>query len=104
MRLWWFACATLMVCQTISFAASASQRERGASIFVESGCLHCHSIRNRGGHRGPDLSGVGRRLSKRRIRRQILEGSKVMPAFRDDLQPTELADLITYLRSCRDKR
>jgi hypothetical protein len=27
-----------------------------------------------------------------------------MPAFREALQETELADLLAYLRSCRDKK
>jgi mono/diheme cytochrome c family protein len=37
------------------------------------------------------------------MRRQITEGSKRMPPFGDTLQEKELADLISYLRSCRDK-
>jgi mono/diheme cytochrome c family protein len=57
-----------------------------------------------GGHKGPDLSGVGRRLKKDQMRRQITGGSRLMPPFRDELQETELADLISYLRSCRDKK
>jgi mono/diheme cytochrome c family protein len=32
-----------------------------------------------------------------------VNGSKVMPAFGDVLQPTELDDLVAYLRSCKDK-
>jgi mono/diheme cytochrome c family protein len=38
------------------------------------------------------------------MRRQITVGSKRMPSFGDTLQETELADLISYLRSCRDKQ
>ena len=41
--------------------------------------------------------------SKEAIRAQILNGSKVMPAFGDVLQPAELDDLVAYLRSCKDK-
>jgi len=37
------------------------------------------------------------------MRTQIVYGSKVMPAFGDDLEPDELRDLIAYLRSCREK-
>jgi hypothetical protein len=37
------------------------------------------------------------------MRRQIVCGSKVMPAFGDDLEPGELKDLIAYLKSCREK-
>ncbi len=85
-----------------SFAqASARQRARGAAVFSVSGCQHCHTMNHVGGHKGPDLSGVGRRKSKAAMRQQIVYGSKVMPAFGDVLAPDELKDLIAYLRSCR---
>jgi mono/diheme cytochrome c family protein len=94
----------LMVCSTQGFAFSRNQRAHGASVFVASGCSHCHSMRNVGGHKGPDLSGVGRRLKKDQMRRQITGGSRLMPPFGDTLQEMELADLISYLRYCRDKQ
>lgn len=84
-------------------SSSSSQRARGAVLFATAGCQHCHTIRHAGGHKGPDLSGVGRRKSKSVMRRQILYGSKVMPAFGNVLMPQELNDIIAYLRSCRDK-
>ncbi|MGD0156919.1 MAG: cytochrome c [Terracidiphilus sp.] len=88
---------------SIALASSRIQRVRGAAIFSESGCQHCHTIGGVGGHKGPDLSNVGRRRSKAAMRQQIVYGSKVMPAFKDDLEPDELNDLIAYLRSCREK-
>jgi mono/diheme cytochrome c family protein len=94
----------LMVCSSTGLASSRSQKAHGAFVFAASGCSHCHSIRNAGGQKGPDLSGVGRRLNKDQMRRQIAGGSRLMPPFRDTLQETELADLIAYLRSCRDKQ
>jgi len=87
-----------------ALASSRAQRARGAADFVSTGCDHCHSIRQSGGHRGPDLSGVGRRKGKTAIRNQILYGSKVMPAFGDVLSHDEVNDLVAYLRSCRDKK
>jgi mono/diheme cytochrome c family protein len=87
----------------MAFGSSGRQRARGAVVFAQSGCQHCHSIRNVGGKKGPDLSGVGRRMKEAQMRRQIVQGSKVMPAFGDILQETELSDLLSYLRSCRDK-
>ena len=104
MRLGLLVLVILMVCSSTGFASSRSQRAHGASVFAASGCSHCHSIRNAGGHKGPDLSGVGRRLKKDQMRRQIAGGSRLMPPFGDTLQETELADLISYLRSCRDKQ
>ncbi|MGD0938077.1 MAG: cytochrome c [Terracidiphilus sp.] len=96
--------ALLLLFAAPSFASSPSQREHGADVFAASGCAHCHSIRNEGGHKGPDLSGVGRRLKVDQMRRQIVEGSKVMPPFGDDIQGADLADLLTYLHHCRDKK
>ncbi len=84
-------------------ASSKAQRVHGAALFATSGCQHCHTIRNVGGHRGPNLSSVGRTKSKEAIRAQVTNGSKVMPAFGDVLQRTELDDLVAYLRSCKDK-
>jgi ubiquinol-cytochrome c reductase cytochrome b subunit len=103
MRLGLSVLVMLMVCSSTAFASPRSQKVRGASVFAGSGCTHCHSIRKEGGHKGPDLSGVGRRLTKVQMRRQITEGSRLMPPFGDTLQETEIADLISYLRSCRDK-
>ena len=104
MRLGLLILVILMVCSSAGFASSRSQKVRGASVFATSGCAHCHSIRNEGGHKGPDLSGVGRRLKEDQMRNQIVAGSKRMPPFGETLQEAEIADLISYLRSCRDKR
>jgi mono/diheme cytochrome c family protein len=103
MRLALVIAALLLAYSSFAIASSRSQKAHGAAVFSESGCQHCHSIGNVGGHKGPDLSGVGRRKSKAALRQQIVYGSKVMPAFGDDLEPNELKDLIAYLHSCRQK-
>jgi mono/diheme cytochrome c family protein len=103
MRVGLFIAALLLAFSTFAIASSRGQKAHGAAVFSESGCQHCHSIGNAGGHKGPDLSGVGRRKSKAALRQQIVYGSKVMPAFGDDLEPNELNDLIAYLHSCRKK-
>ena len=64
MRLWWLAFATLTVCSTVSFASSASQRDRGASVFADNGCMHCHTIRKRGGHRVPTFPALAEGFQK----------------------------------------
>jgi mono/diheme cytochrome c family protein len=104
MRLYLFAFVLLLIPSPAGIAASRRQREHGAAVFAESGCTHCHSIRNAGGHKAPDLSGVGRRMNQDQMRRQIVEGTKTMPPFEDDLKDEDLADLIVYLHSCRDKK
>jgi ubiquinol-cytochrome c reductase cytochrome b subunit len=88
---------------TLAFGSSAGALKRGAADFSASGCLHCHTIHNVGGHKGPDLSGVGRLLSQAQIRAQITRGGKEMPPFRDVLEPTVIDDLVAYLHSCREK-
>jgi mono/diheme cytochrome c family protein len=84
-------------------ASSKEQRQRGATLFTARGCQHCHTIGDVGGHRGPNLSSVGKTASKAAIRNQIVNGSKVMPAFRGMLEAQEINDLVEYLRSCRKK-
>jgi mono/diheme cytochrome c family protein len=104
MKLWPVAWALLLFFCLPLHASTGEQRAHGAAVFAASGCQHCHSIRSVGGTRGPDLSGVGRRKKKSEMLHQILYGSKVMPAFKDILDPSDVNDLIAYLRSCRDKR
>lgn len=103
MRLQLLVAVGTLALSSFALASSSSQRAHGAAVFSASGCQHCHTIGGVGGHKGPDLSGVGRRKSKEALRQQIVFGSKVMPAFGDDLEPGDLKDLIAYLKSCRQK-
>jgi mono/diheme cytochrome c family protein len=75
----------------------------GAALFQARGCVQCHTIRGVGGHKGPDLSGVGRRLKKDAIQKQITSGGSTMPAFGDALPGEEIAALVKYLHHCKDK-
>ena len=103
MRLRFTIFAALLLCPSLGFASRHSQRAHGAIVYNESGCSHCHTISSVGGHKGPDMTAVGRRLKKEQLRQQIVDGSKRMPPFGDVLQHQELDDLVAYLRSCRDK-
>jgi mono/diheme cytochrome c family protein len=98
-----FIAASILGFSCLAYASSRSQRAHGAQVFTNTGCQVCHSIRGVGGHKGPDLSGVGRQKTKAEMQQQIVFGDKVMPAFGDDLEPGDLKDLITYLKSCRQK-
>jgi mono/diheme cytochrome c family protein len=93
----------LVVCTSLASAFSRKQRARGAEDFEVDGCQHCHTIHHAGGHKGPDLSGVGRRRSKTEIRRKIVYGGKGMPAFGKVLERDEINDLIVYLHACRER-
>lgn len=94
---------SVTVAGSLASASSRDHREHGATVFATNGCAHCHRVNNAGGHKGPDLSGVGRTLTGAQIRKQILQGGNEMPSFADDLEAGEVNDLVTYLRSCREK-
>lgn len=80
-------------------AAAASRIQRGAELFDASGCRHCHTIDQTGGHMGPDLSNVGSVLTQNGIRKQIMNGGKQMPPFGHVLDRKEIKDLVAYLHS-----
>ena len=92
----------LISASLIAYAQSPTQR--GATVFNESGCIHCHAIRGAGGSKGPDLSSVGRSLKKDAMRKQILDGGPQMPPFNGILNDQELTNLLAYLHSCKDKK
>jgi putative heme-binding domain-containing protein len=52
--------------------------ESGRVAFRQTGCNQCHRFAGEGGSVGPDLSGVGRRLSPRDVLEAILVPSKVI--------------------------
>lgn len=75
----------------------------GPTLFRERGCVQCHQIRGVGGTKGPDLSGVGRRLKDTAINHQIVSGGIAMPPFGGALSSEDIATLVKYLQHCRDK-
>jgi mono/diheme cytochrome c family protein len=85
----------------IVHAYTKESKKSGATLFHESGCEHCHGVDGRGGDLGPDLSTVGKRLSKQKIEHQIHDGGAAMPAFGDVLQPNEIKDLVDFLHTKR---
>jgi mono/diheme cytochrome c family protein len=99
----WFLAFTLIAVAPRAQASSRSQRAHGADVFNTNGCLHCHTMGNQGGNKGPNLSDAGRKIAPQAMRKQIEEGGKGMPAFRDVIEPKDLDDLIAYLRSCKTK-
>lgn len=73
----------------------------GAAVFDAKGCGQCHEVNGVGGHKGPVLTHVGRRLSQQRIEGQIMEGGDMMPAYKDVLTPRETRVLVRYLHKLR---
>lgn len=76
-----------------------SERKDGATVFHESGCEYCHGADAAGTERAPDLSTVGKRLSKEQIEHQIRNGGKSMPAFGDALEPDQIQALVEFLHA-----
>jgi putative heme-binding domain-containing protein len=52
--------------------------EAGRLAFCQSGCSQCHRFAGEGGSVGPDLTGVGRRLSPHDLLESVLLPSKVI--------------------------
>jgi mono/diheme cytochrome c family protein len=95
------ACSLIHQPTQVVHAYSNKTKEAGATLFHEKGCEHCHGPNGRGGELGPDLSTVGKRLSKEKIEHQIQHGGAAMPAFGDVLQPDEVKDLVDFLHAKR---
>jgi mono/diheme cytochrome c family protein len=76
---------------------SGASRERGAALFMDKGCARCHGPNAAEQTDAPRLDDVGRRLKKNAIEKQILDGGKQMPAFKDALTSSETHDLVAYL-------
>jgi mono/diheme cytochrome c family protein len=84
-----------------SVAADSNAKQRGAELFAQHGCAHCHGPAGVGGGRGPDLQLVRKRMNKEQIARQIHDGGMSMPSFANSLTDSEIEDLVAYLRAKR---
>ena len=73
----------------------------GRQAVLESGCLGCHRIGAEGNSGpGPDLSDIGRRLSRSQILTTLIDPTAPMPSFRN-LPPDKVRALVVYLSGLR---
>jgi ubiquinol-cytochrome c reductase cytochrome b subunit len=86
-----------------SSRSSARQLADGERVFNTAGCRQCHTLGGSGGTRGPNLSAIGKVVSKGAIRKQIVYGGKSMPPFGTILDKSDLDALVAYLHSRRGK-
>ena len=74
---------------------------QGALTLQYMQCRNCHAIDGVGGQRGPDLSGVGAKLNKDQLVRQVIQGGGNMPAYGNNLTPDQVEALACYMVSLR---
>jgi ubiquinol-cytochrome c reductase cytochrome b subunit len=78
-------------------ASLTGDAAHGAQLFQQQDCIACHTMAGAGGHRGPDLTTAGDRLSPEQLTTRILNGGHNMPAYGQTLAPADLSALVTFL-------
>jgi ubiquinol-cytochrome c reductase cytochrome b subunit len=77
---------------------------QGAAVVQFKNCRNCHAIEGHGGKRGPDLAGVGTRLTYGQLVDQISNGTPGggnMPAYGKQVSPGEMTAMVEFLSSLR---
>src|SRR4029453_19475308 len=72
----------------------------GAAVFQNKSCRNCHALDGSGGRRGPDLTGVGARLTRDQLIAQVSNGTPGggdMPAYGKHISPAEMDALADFL-------
>ena len=86
--------------------ASTPLQLQGAIVLQNKQCRNCHALEGIGGRRGPDLSGVGIRLTRDQLIDQISNGTPGggnMPAYGKQMKPAEMSALVDFLVSLRPR-
>jgi ubiquinol-cytochrome c reductase cytochrome b subunit len=85
---------------------------QGALVFQNKNCRNCHALEGSGGHRGPDLTYVGARLTRDQLIDQVSNGTPsdlgepgggTMPAYGKQITAYEMTALAEFLVSLRPK-
>jgi mono/diheme cytochrome c family protein len=92
-------CSALLPALLHPAQAASDAPKRGAEVFATHGCIFCHGPQLAGTERAPKIADVRKRLKPDQIEHQIHDGGKGMPAFGEQLQPEEIADLVAFLRT-----
>jgi ubiquinol-cytochrome c reductase cytochrome b subunit len=77
---------------------------QGAAVLQYKNCRNCHALDGVGGRRGPELSGVGTRLTRDQLIDQVSNGTPGggnMPAYGMQIKPAEMTALVDFLVSLR---
>ena len=74
---------------------------QGALVLQNKQCRNCHSLAGEGGKRGPALDGIGTRMTRDQLIRQVLQGGGNMPAYGKNLAPAEVNALVAFMERLR---
>jgi ubiquinol-cytochrome c reductase cytochrome b subunit len=77
---------------------------QGALVFQYKNCRNCHALDGEGGHRGPDLTDIGTRMTRNQLIDQISNGTAGggnMPAYGRQINPAEMTAVVDFLVSLR---
>ena len=80
-------------------ASSDPKIMHGAELVHQKGCMYCHEIDGYGGHRGPQLSDIGQRLTQPELIIRINNGGYNVPSFAASLNADELSDMVAFLET-----
>jgi ubiquinol-cytochrome c reductase cytochrome b subunit len=75
---------------------------QGLLVLQNKQCRNCHALEGTGGRRGPDLTGVGSRLTRDQLIVQVSNGTPGggnMPAYGKQIKPAEMSALVDLLVS-----
>lgn len=94
------AAATESPASSASHASATPHEGTGARLFLDKGCVACHSLRGQGGRVGPALDDVEQRISRGQLLQRLRDPASVRPGtimpripLRDD-ERDALADFL----------
>lgn len=90
-----FACLSVGCSSATDQQAAIDTTAKGYQVF-KANCAGCHGNQLQGVS-GPNLSKAGSRLTKEQIENRILNGGMGMPAFKQQLDSQQVAELVGWL-------
>lgn len=97
------ALALLLGCGLLAGGAltqASAASPSGKDLVDHLGCLGCHSLKGKSRDRGPAWDGIGARLTREAIQKQIITPKGRMPNFAQ-IRPEELEALVEYLAALK---
>lgn len=95
-KIWTLLGGAILAGALMAVVGNAASSLPGPELVDRLGCLGCHSLKGKGGRKGPAWDGVGARLSPDALRKQIISPRGRMPSFAH-IKPEELETLVEYL-------